>query len=59
MPAWTGSSYVRVDEAHFRPAEVDLLIGDATGAYYLGWKPEVSFEELVCMMVDADLAALS
>ena len=52
--------YVRVDEAHFRPAEVDLLIGDATRAHtVLGWKPEVSFEELVCMMVDADLAALS
>jgi GDPmannose 4,6-dehydratase len=52
--------YVRVDEAHFRPAEVDLLIGDATRARtILGWKPEVSFEELVCMMVDADLAALS
>ncbi|MGO9658819.1 MAG: GDP-mannose 4,6-dehydratase, partial [Acidimicrobiales bacterium] len=51
--------YVRVDEAHFRPAEVDLLIGDATRAHtVLGWKPEVSFEELVCMMVDADLAAL-
>ncbi len=52
--------YVRVDEAHFRPAEVDLLIGDATRAHtVLGWKPEVSFEDLVCMMVDADLAALS
>ncbi len=52
--------YVRVDQAHFRPAEVDLLIGDATRAHtVLGWKPEVSFEELVCMMVDADVAALS
>jgi GDPmannose 4,6-dehydratase len=52
--------YVRVDEAHFRPAEVDLLIGDATRAHtVLGWKPEISFEELVCMMVDADIAALS
>ena len=52
--------YVRVDQAHFRPAEVDLLIGDATRAHtVLGWKPEVSFEKLVCMMVDADLAALS
>ena len=51
--------YVRVDERHFRPAEVDLLIGDATRAHtMLGWKPEVTFEDLVCMMVDADLAAL-
>jgi GDPmannose 4,6-dehydratase len=51
--------YVRVDEAHFRPAEVDLLIGDASRAHtVLGWKPEVNFEDLVCMMVDADLAAL-
>jgi GDPmannose 4,6-dehydratase len=51
--------YVRVDEAHFRPAEVDLLIGDATRAHtVLGWKPEVTFEDLVCMMVDADIASL-
>jgi GDPmannose 4,6-dehydratase len=52
--------YVRVDERHFRPAEVDLLIGDPGKAHdALGWKPEVSFEELVCMMVDADVEALS
>jgi GDPmannose 4,6-dehydratase len=51
--------YVRVDERHIRPAEVDLLIGDPTRAHeVLGWKPEVSFEDLVCMMVDADLKAL-
>ena len=55
---WEG--YVRVDDRHKRPAEVDLLIGDPTRAHeVLGWKPEVSFEELVCMMVDADLKALS
>ena len=48
--------YVRVDPAFFRPAEVDLLIGDASKAQKkLGWKPEVSFAELVRMMVDADL----
>ena len=42
-----------------RPAEVDLLIGDATKAReVLGWKPTVGFEELVTMMVDADVAAL-
>ncbi|HYA45819.1 MAG TPA: GDP-mannose 4,6-dehydratase [Acidimicrobiales bacterium] len=51
--------HVRVDKRYFRPAEVDLLIGDATRARLsLGWKPEVSFEELVRLMVDTDLAAL-
>ena len=43
-----------------RPAEVDQLIGDASKAREeLEWEPEVSFEELVRMMVDADLARLS
>jgi GDPmannose 4,6-dehydratase len=52
--------HVVVDDQFFRPAEVDLLIGDPTKARErLGWKPEVGFEELVRMMVDADLAALS
>jgi GDPmannose 4,6-dehydratase len=52
--------HVRVDERHFRPAEVDLLIGDPTRAHeVLGWKPEVSFEDLVCMMVDADIKELT
>jgi GDPmannose 4,6-dehydratase len=52
--------YVRVDQRHFRPAEVDLLIGDASRAnQVLGWKPEVSFQELVRLMVDADLEALA
>jgi len=51
--------YVVVDEKFYRPAEVDLLIGDATkGHAKLGWEPSVSFEELVQMMVDADLEAL-
>jgi GDPmannose 4,6-dehydratase len=51
--------YVRVDQSHFRPAEVELLIGDPSRARdVLGWKPEVNFEKLVCMMVDADLDAL-
>lgn len=51
--------YVILDERFVRPAEVDLLIGDATKAHEaLGWRPETSFEELVAMMVDADLAAL-
>jgi GDPmannose 4,6-dehydratase len=48
--------HVVVDAAHVRPAEVDLLIGDATKARRtLGWTPKVSFKELVEMMVDADL----
>lgn len=48
--------YVVVDEKYVRPAEVDLLIGDASKAREkLGWRQEVSFEELVRMMVDSDL----
>lgn len=48
--------YVRQDPKFFRPAEVDLLIGDASKAREkLGWKPEVSFPELVRMMVRHDL----
>jgi GDPmannose 4,6-dehydratase len=48
--------HVVVDAAHVRPAEVDLLIGDAGKARHrLGWAPKVSFKELVEMMVDADL----
>jgi GDPmannose 4,6-dehydratase len=52
--------YVQIDPALLRPAEVDHLIGDATkGRTRLGWEPTVSFEQLVTMMVDADLARLS
>jgi GDPmannose 4,6-dehydratase len=48
--------YVRQDPKFFRPAEVDLLIGDPTKARdQLGWKPEVGFPELVSMMVQHDL----
>lgn len=51
--------YVVVDEAFFRPAEVDLLVGDASKAgRVLNWEPTVNFVELVQMMVDADLEAL-
>ena len=51
-------SYVKQDPRFMRPAEVDLLIGDASKARErLGWKPTVSFAELVAMMVDADIAA--
>jgi GDPmannose 4,6-dehydratase len=52
--------HVRTDPAFLRPAEVDHLIGDASKAKrVLGWKPSVSFEQLVAMMVDADVARLS
>jgi GDPmannose 4,6-dehydratase len=48
--------HVRTDPAFLRPAEVDLLIGDASKAHdKLGWKPSVTFEQLIGMMVDADL----
>jgi GDPmannose 4,6-dehydratase len=51
--------YVKQDPRFMRPAEVDLLVGDASKAgHVLGWEPTVSFEELVAMMVDADLDAL-
>jgi GDPmannose 4,6-dehydratase len=52
--------YVRIDPAFLRPAEVDHLIGDASkGKRVLGWTPSVTFEQLVAMMVEADLARLS
>jgi GDPmannose 4,6-dehydratase len=51
--------YVVIDERFYRPAEVDLLIGDPSKAgAQLGWEPTVSFKELIEMMVEADLAAL-
>ena len=51
--------YVKVDEKLIRPAEVDLLVGDASKAdEILNWKPTVGFEDLVRMMVDAAMALL-
>ena len=48
--------HVEVDGRYFRPAEVDHLLGDSTKARrMLGWRPQVDFEGLVAMMVDADL----
>ena len=48
--------YVTIDEQFFRPAEVDILLGDPSKAKKeLNWKPKVSFEELVGMMVQNDL----
>jgi GDPmannose 4,6-dehydratase len=52
--------HVVVDPLFYRPAEVDLLLGTAAKARRcLGWEPEVSFEQLVRRMVDADVAALA
>jgi GDPmannose 4,6-dehydratase len=51
--------YVEIDPRYFRPAEVDLLVGDATKAKnVLGWEPKVTFSELVKIMVDADMQSL-
>ncbi len=51
--------YVVQDERFMRPAEVDLLVGDASkAARVLGWEPNVTFQDLIEMMVDADLEAL-
>jgi len=51
--------YVKVDEKFFRPAEVDLLVGDSSKAQRkLGWKPEVRFERMIEMMVKTDIERL-
>ncbi|MES2179194.1 MAG: GDP-mannose 4,6-dehydratase [Gemmatimonadota bacterium] len=48
--------FVHTDERHFRPAEVDYLLGDASkGRAALGWEPKVRFPELVRMMVESDI----
>jgi len=52
--------YVKIDPRFIRPAEVDLLIGDSSKARsVLGWKPKLSFEQLVKMMVDTDYKLLA
>ena len=51
--------HLRIDPELFRPAEVDVLLGDATKAEtVLGWRPQVSLEAMIVEMVDADLARL-
>ena len=51
--------FVEIDPRYFRPAEVDLLVGDASKARRkLGWEPKITFKELVRTMVDEDLADL-
>ena len=52
--------YVELDPKYLRPAEVDLLIGDASKANReLGWNPKVTFKELVRLMVDADVTMVN
>ena len=52
----TGKILVKIDPAYFRPAEVELLLGDPTRAENeLGWKRNISFNELVSCMVQYDL----
>ena len=56
----TGNVIIKIDPVYFRPAEVDLLIGDpAKAKKIMGWEPKVKFKELVEIMVDADLATES
>jgi len=56
----TGKTVIRIDSKYFRPAEVDLLLGDPSKAKReLGWKIKTSFEQLVNMMTDADLNAVN
>jgi len=53
------NEFVVQDERFYRPAEVDLLVSDPSKAYaVLGWEPQLSFKELVTMMVENDLARL-
>jgi len=56
----TGNEIIKINPKFYRPAEVDLLIGDASKAKReLGWKPKTNFDGLVEMMVEADLERLS
>lgn len=51
----TGKTIIKIDPVHFRPSEVDFLLGDSSKAKkLLGWKPKVSFQELVEIMVKHD-----
>jgi GDPmannose 4,6-dehydratase len=52
----SGTTVIQIDPKYFRPAEVDLLLGDPSKARrQLGWEPQTSFDQLVNMMTDADL----
>jgi GDPmannose 4,6-dehydratase len=55
----SGKTVVRIDPQYYRPTEVEQLLGDPTKALkQLGWEPQVKFEQLVELMLDADLADL-
>ena len=55
-----GNDFVVIDPAFFRPAEVDILLGDPTKASQkLGWKAKTKLDELIVMMVEADLARVA
>ena len=55
----TGRVLVKIDPRYFRPTEVDFLQGDASKAMHVfGWKPEISFPELVRDMMDNDLVVM-
>jgi GDPmannose 4,6-dehydratase len=59
LDAKTGNDLVHIDPRYFRPTEVDELLGDASKARaQLGWKPKVTFAELVAEMVESDRAAI-
>ena len=56
----TGKTVIRIDPHYFRPAEVDLLIGDASKAKEkLGWEPRIKFRDLIRTMTEKDFAAES
>jgi GDPmannose 4,6-dehydratase len=58
--SFTGDVLLEIDPTFYRPAEVDLLIGDSTKARNkLGWSPKVNFEDLVFLMVQADMKELN
>ncbi len=60
VDARSGKLLVKVDQQYFRPTEVDMLLGDASKAERdLGWKPEVSFADLVAEMVKSDLVVVA
>ncbi|MCX6707122.1 MAG: GDP-mannose 4,6-dehydratase, partial [Candidatus Woesearchaeota archaeon] len=55
----TGEIVVKIDPSYYRPAEVDVLLGDSSKARKeLGWKPKIMFKELVKEMVESDLKEL-
>jgi GDPmannose 4,6-dehydratase len=59
IDAKTGKVLVKIDPRYFRPTEVESLCGDASKAHQrLGWRPSITFEELVREMMEEDLAAV-